>query len=149
MHMLHMTFDTPSQCHIYWNNAKISIVHLLCWCFTALWHILGHFGRGQLSYPHCSWASLLGGLQVLSAHSFASNWQLPFLNQRKRENGRKNYFLTNLHERMLPDVRIEPATICIPGRRACDRAIAPGSIVQVQQASHLKLWSNERAVDLV
>ena len=35
---------------------------------------------------------LLGSLPVLSAHSFASNWQLLFLNQRKRENGRRNDF---------------------------------------------------------
>ena len=31
---------------------------------------------GVVSYPnHCSWASLLGSLSVLSEHSFASNWQ--------------------------------------------------------------------------
>ena len=43
-------------------------------CFTALQHILGHFERGQLPLPHCSWASLLGSLPVLSGvHSFASN----------------------------------------------------------------------------
>ena len=42
-------------------------------CFMALQHILGHFGHGQLTYPHCSWASLLSSLPVLSAHSFASN----------------------------------------------------------------------------
>ena len=53
---------------------------VLCWCFTALRHFSGHFGRGQLTYPHCTWASLLGSLPVLSAHSFASNWQLPILN---------------------------------------------------------------------
>ena len=88
---------------------------LLCWSFTALWHFSCHFGRGELTYPHCSWASLLGSLPVLSAHSFTRNWQLPFLNQRKRENARRNYFMTNLHERMLPDVRIEPATVRIPG----------------------------------
>ena len=68
----------------------------------------------------------LGSLPVLSAHSLASNWPLPFLNQRKGENGRRNYFMTNLHERMLPDVRIEPATVRIPGGRAHDRATAPG-----------------------
>ena len=130
MHMLHMTFDTLSQCHTYRNNAKISIVQLLCWCFLTLWHILGHFGQGQLSYPHYSWASLLGSLQVLSAHSFTNNWQLPFLNQQKGENGRKNYFMTNLHERMLPDVRIEPSTVCIPGRCTSNWATAPASIVQ-------------------
>ena len=30
---------------------------LLWWCFTALRQILGHSGRGQLTYPHCSWAN--------------------------------------------------------------------------------------------
>ena len=73
-----------------------------------------------------SWASLLGSLPVLSAHSFASNWQLSFLNQRKGENGRRNYFMTSLHERMLSDARIEPATVRIPGGRGSDRATAPG-----------------------
>ena len=73
----------------------------------------GHFGRGQLTYPHCSWASLLCG--------FASNWQLTFLNQRKGKNGHRNYFMTNLHERMLLCMRIEPATISIPSRRASDQ----------------------------
>ena len=70
----------------------------------------GYFGHGQLTYSHCSWASLLGSLPVLNTHSFASNWQLPFLNQRKGENGLRHYFMTKLHERMLPDVRIEPTT---------------------------------------
>ena len=102
------------------------LVVVLCWCFTALRHFSSHFGHGQLTYPHCSWSSLLGSLPVLSAHSFASNWQLPFLNQQKGENRHRNYFTTNLHERMLPDVRIEPATIRIPGGRASDRATAPG-----------------------
>ena len=36
--------------------------------------LLGHFGRGQLTYPHCSWANLLGSLLVLSAHSFQTRW---------------------------------------------------------------------------
>ena len=62
-----------------------SFVVFVCWCFTALRHFSGHFGHGQLTCPHCSWASLLGSLPVLSAHSFASNWQLPFLTQRKED----------------------------------------------------------------
>ena len=66
-------------------------------CFTALQHILGHFWHGQLPQPHCSWVSLLGSLPVHSAHSFASNWQLLFLNQQKRENGRRNFFMTKSH----------------------------------------------------
>ena len=99
---------------------------LLCWCFTALRHFSGHSGRSQLTYPHCSWASLLCSLPVLSAHSLASNWQLPVLNQRKGGNGRRNDFMTNLHGRMLPEVRLEPATVRIPGGRVSDRATAPG-----------------------
>ena len=102
------------------------VMKLLCWWFTALRHLSGHFGRGQLTYLHWSWASLLGSLPVLSAHSFANNWQLPFLNQRKGETGRRNYFMTNLYERMFPDVSIEPATVHIPGGRGSDRATAPG-----------------------
>ena len=35
-----------------------------------------------------SWASHLGSLPLLSTDSFASNWQLPSLNQRKGENGK-------------------------------------------------------------
>ena len=41
---------------------------------TTLQHFSGHFGRGQLTYPHWSWASLLGSLPELSVHSFVSNW---------------------------------------------------------------------------
>ena len=37
-------------------------------CFTVLRHILGHLERGQLTYPHCSWASLLGSLPVLTVN---------------------------------------------------------------------------------
>ena len=81
----------------------------------------------NVSTLHCSWASLLGSLPVLSAHSFASNLQLPFLNPRKGENSSRNYFITNLCERMLPGVRIEPATVRIPSGRALGRAIASDS----------------------
>ena len=110
----------PTLFQLYWAEGNvwglsvgIWLLLLLCWCFVALWHFSGHFEHGQLTYPHYSWASLLGSLPVLSAHSFASNWRLPFLNQRKGENGCRNYFMTNLHGRMLPDKRIEPATVCI------------------------------------
>ena len=89
-----------SGLHLFWGI-------LLSWWFTALRQFSGHFGRGLLTYPHCSWANLLGSLPLLGAHSFASNWQLPFLNQRKGENGRKNYFITNLHKQILPDLTIE------------------------------------------
>ena len=93
----------------------------------ALRHFSGHFGHGQLTYPHCTWATFLDNLQVLSINSFASNWQLPFSNQRKGENGLRNYFMTNRHERMLLDVKIKPVTVHIPGGGASHRASQPGS----------------------
>ena len=95
-------------------GTKVFCSILFCWCLTPLWHFSGHSGLGQLSYPQCSWASLLGSLPILSPHSFASNWQLPFLNRCHGENSRRNYFMNNLHERMFPDVRIEPVIISIP-----------------------------------
>ena len=84
-----------------------ALLLLLCWCFTALCHILGNFGCGQLTYPHRCSASLLGSLPVLSAHSFASNWQLPFLNQQKGM-ALEIISWSKVHERMLTNVRIEP-----------------------------------------
>ena len=41
--------------------------------------------------------------QPVSVHIFVRNWQLPFSNQRKGANDRRQYFMINLHERMLPD----------------------------------------------
>ena len=66
----------------------------LDFCFTALQHILGHFRHSQL---HCFWARLLGSLP---AHSFTSNWQLLFLNQQKRENGHRNFFMPKSPRKM-------------------------------------------------
>ena len=38
------------------------------------------------------------------AHSFASNWQLPMLNQPKGENGRRIFFMTKSQRKnVLPD----------------------------------------------
>ena len=50
---------------------------------------------------------LLGRFSPLSvykycAHSFARNWQLPFLNQWKEQNDHRKYFMVNLHKRILP-----------------------------------------------
>ena len=87
-------------------------------------HFWGNFGYGQLTLPHCSWAILLGSLPVLSAHSFASNWQLLFLNQWKRENGHRNVFMTKSPRKNVPDVGIELGAACMA--IASDRATAPG-----------------------
>ena len=67
----------------------------------------------------------LGSLPVLSAHSFASNWLLLFLNQRKRENGRRNVFMTKSPRKNVPDVGIELGAACMPSELASDRATAP------------------------
>ena len=58
----------------------------------------------------------------MSAHSFASNWQLPFSG---RERMASEIFHDHPHERMLLEVRIEPATVRIPGGHESDQATAP------------------------
>ena len=63
---------------------------------------------------------------LLSAHSFASNWHLLFLNQRKRENGRRNVFMTKSPWKNVPDVGIELGAACMPSELASDRATTPG-----------------------
>ena len=45
------------------------------------------------------------------AHSFARNWQLPFLNQRKGENDRRKYFATKSPQKSDADTEgVESAT---------------------------------------
>ena len=62
------------------------------------------------------------------AHSFARNWQLPFLNQRKGENDRRKYFIINLHVRMLQtSAEVEPATSWSPVGRAAKWATEASS----------------------
>ena len=61
------------------------------------------------------------------AHSFARSWQLPFLNQRKGENGRRKYFMIKVHEWMLPTRRgVEPAISWSPVGRASNWATKAG-----------------------
>ena len=64
------------------------------------------YGRHTAQHQ-LQWRQIKFSLPVLSAHSSPVTVKPPFLNQRKGENGRRNYIMTNLHERMLPDVRIE------------------------------------------
>lgn len=53
---------------------------------------------------------LLSGYAVLSAHASASNWLLPFMNQQKWENGRRKYFMFNLHKSFVAGLKFEHAT---------------------------------------
>ena len=71
-------------------------------------------------------------LTSTGAHSFVRNWQLPFLNQLRRENDRRKYFMMNLNKRMLPDpAGIEPVTLWSPAGGLSDWAIGPGSGLSV------------------
>ena len=63
---------------------------------------------------------------ISSAHSSASNWQLLFLNQRKRENGRRNFFMTKSPLKNVPDVGIELGAACMPRGHVSNRATMPG-----------------------
>ena len=71
---------------------------------------------GSCWFPHVYWAGLvLLAVNQYCAHSFARNWQLPFLNQWKGENDRRKYFMISLRERMLPtSVGVESATSWSP-----------------------------------
>ena len=51
-----------------------------------------------------------------------------FLNQRKRENGRRNVFMTKSPRKTVPDVGIELGAACMSSERASDRATAPGTV---------------------
>ena len=59
-------------------------------------------------------------------HSFARNWQLPFLNQRKEENDHRKYFMINLYKRMLLHTGIKPMTSWSPEGQASDWATKAG-----------------------
>ena len=66
-------------------------------------------------------------LIIICAHSFARNWQLPYLNLRKGENNR-NISWSIYTKRMLPDpAGFEPATSWSPVERAFDWATEAGS----------------------
>ena len=87
--------------------------------------------------PGQAWPSLLRSLAVLGAHSFASNWQLLFLNQRKRENGCRIFFMTKSWWRNVPDMGIELRTTCMPSGHASDRATMPSCS---KEKLHCKLY---------
>ena len=94
--------STPTVFQGHWSSAS-------CWLVSCIgilrpFKLFRSFWARSVNLSTLSWASFLGSLPVLSACSFASNWQLPFLNQRRGENGRRNYFMNSLQERMLPDV---------------------------------------------
>ena len=59
-------------------------------------------------------------------YSFARNWQLPFLNQRKGENDHRKYFMINLHEECCrPRQVMESATSWSPVGHASNEPPRP------------------------
>ena len=63
---------------------------LLRSCRADQWTYI-HFFLGRLAY-------FSEQLTSICAYNFNSNWQLPFLNQRKGKNDHRNDFMINLHE---------------------------------------------------
>ena len=91
-------------------------------CFTALRHILSFRARSV------NLATLFLGKPP---RQFTSTYctffrQLLFLNQRKKENGRRNVFMTKSARKTVPDVGIEVGAACMPSELASDRATASG-----------------------
>ena len=80
---------------------------------------------------------LLGGLSPLRvnqccAHSFARNWQLPFLNQRNGESDRRKYFMINSPWKNVGDLAgVEPTTSWSPVGCASNWATKAGHILWV------------------
>ena len=98
---------------------KISCV--MVWfdfCFTALQHILDHFGHSQLPLPYCSWASLLGSFPVLSAHilpvtDICSSWI-----SKRRTMAVESCLWPSLHEKNAPDMGIKLKEASMPSSHA-------------------------------
>ena len=87
-----------------------------CFCCVFLSFLLQNFCFGLIGYlfygPSTHFRSFWAQSVTLTtlflgkppnAHSFASNWQLLFLNQQKRKNGRKNFFMTKSPRKNVPD----------------------------------------------
>ena len=84
-----------------------------------------------------------GRLPVLSAHSLAINWQMLFLNQWKRKNGRRNIFMIKSSWKNVPGVRIDRSASWFPSNIAANQAISLGyiwgSVVKIKSWTHSNL----------
>ena len=76
-----------------------------------------------------------GAFNQYCALSFARNWQLPFLDQQKRENDHKTYFMINHHERMLTtQLGIQPTIPWSPVGRVSNWATDTGTKCKCNEA---------------
>ena len=78
-------------------------VCLFC-CFTSTVNSCGHVGMVIILTTLLLGKLPGGSFLVLSVHSFAINWRLLLLNQRRRKNGRRNIFVTKSLRKNVPDV---------------------------------------------
>ena len=85
--------------------------------FRARWVILATLFLGK---PPRQFTSL-------SAHSFASNWQLLSLNLRKGENGHRKFFMTKSRRKNVAGPGLEPAALWFAVRLAPYCARRPGN----------------------
>ena len=101
--------------------SKFLVLVWFDFCFTALHHILGHFGCSQLPSPHCSWASLQYLVHILSpVTDNCSSW----ISGRGRT-AAEIFFMTKSPWKDVPDVGIELGAACMPSGHASDRATIP------------------------
>ena len=112
-----------------------AFVCLLAW-YGVLWpsQHLRSCQAGQLTYLHFSLAgSVLKTVnQYFFAHTFTSNWQLPFLNQLKGENVHRNDFLISHSESYVVELGFKLVTLGSAVRCADDCAMETSSnIIQL------------------
>ena len=97
-----LTFETTLSFikGLFW-KCKYCIMMVWFCCFTSQVNSYGNGGTVSslnLTFPGQAWTS---SLPVLRAHTFACNWQQPFLNHSRREgNDHRNYFMINLLQSM-------------------------------------------------
>ena len=121
--IVHMDVKTK-----YKQSCTYTLAGTCCYCLTSTVSSYGHGGTAINLTTH-----FLGRLRPFNRLTstqctfFASNWQLPFLNQRKGENDRRKDFMINLNNRMVPDRSRELAISWSPVEHAFDWATGPGS----------------------
>ena len=116
---------TPSPIHVFQRAGFIEQILLTLYNGLVVVVVLVFYG------PSTLFRSFLARSLFLSKNQYLVHILSPVTDncpiESGGENGRRNYFITNLHKRMLPGNRIKPATIHIPGRRASHQATIPGT----------------------
>ena len=105
-----------------WSKWALGSVHVQCIikkncyvCFFCFFCFICGFtsqSMAVLSKPYHTfslqaWLKQLTSTLCLCAHTLVCNWHQPFLNQWKKKNDRRKYFLINLHKRRGPGFIIQ------------------------------------------